>query len=59
MWQLGYGFDSRTPNRATTSVEGERKVRGLEFRIPIVQRNRPGIDATLVLTAAPWNPTPA
>jgi PGAP1-like protein len=50
-WQLRYGFDSRTPNRATVSVEGQPKGDKLEFRIPIVQRNRPGIDATLVLSA--------
>ena len=59
MWSLRYGFDSRTPNRATTSVDGDRKDRGLEFRIPIVQKNRPGIDATLVLTAIAWNAPPA
>jgi hypothetical protein len=54
-WQLRYGFDSRTPNRATVSVEGQPKGDKLEFRIPIVQRNRPGIDATLVLSATRWN----
>lgn len=55
-WQLRYGLDSRTPNRATTAAE-KKSIGGdkLEFRIPIVQKNRPGIDATLVLSAAPWN----
>jgi hypothetical protein len=63
-WRLRYGFDSSTPNRATRNAdgtplpevadgaEGEGRI---EFRIPIVQRNRPGIDATLVLTARSWN----
>jgi hypothetical protein len=54
-WQLRYGFDSRTPNRATTSLDGKLTGGRLEFRIPIVQKNRPGIDATLVLGAADWN----
>ena len=54
-WQLRYGFDSRTPNRATTSLDGKLTGGRLEFRIPIVQKNRPGIDATLVLSASEWN----
>jgi hypothetical protein len=53
-WALRYGFDSRTPNRATTAapatVAGDR----VEFRIPIEQLTRPGIRADLVLTARPW-----
>jgi hypothetical protein len=57
-WQLRYGFDSRTPNRATISVDGKSTGGQLEFRIPIVQKNRPGIDATLVLSAAEWNVAP-
>ena len=81
-WQLRYGFDSSTPNRATHAVaappaapsaaaaspaadapasdvpaaaEVTTAADHVEFRIPIVQKNRPGIDATLVLTARPWN----
>ncbi len=55
-WQLRYGFDSRTPNRTTISVNGEpAEGGGLKFQIPIVQKNRPGIDATLVLSATTWN----
>ncbi len=54
-WQLRYGFDSRTPNRATTLVDGKPTAGRIEFRIPIVQKNRPGIDATLVLGASEWN----
>ncbi len=54
-WQLRCGFDSKTPNRATQSIEGTLSDGALEFRIPIVQKNRPGIDATLVLRAVRWN----
>ncbi len=54
-WQLRFGLDSRTPNRATQAVEGKQEGRSLEFRIPIVQSNRPGIDATLVMRAVAWN----
>jgi hypothetical protein len=59
-WQLRYGFDSRSPNRATT--QAEKRIIGddtIEFRVPIVQKNRPGIDATLVLNAKIWNGPPA
>jgi len=54
-WRLRYGFDSRTPNGATLKADGVGKDDGLEFRIPIVQPRRPGIDGTLVLTAKRWN----
>ena len=54
-WQLRYGFDSRTPNRATMPVEGQPAGGRLEFRIPVLQKSRPGIDATLVLSASEWN----
>jgi hypothetical protein len=32
------------------AVEG-----GVQFSIPVVQKKRPGIDATLILTARTWN----
>jgi hypothetical protein len=54
-WTLRYGVDSRTPNRATQAVQPDQKGDTLEFRIPVVQSTRPGIDATLVLTARSWN----
>jgi hypothetical protein len=60
-WRLRYGFDRSTPNRATRTAEGTvlQPAAGgdgrIEFHIPIEQSNRPGIDATLVLTARPWN----
>jgi hypothetical protein len=57
-WQLRYGFDSLTPNRATKLISGTVAGERLEFQIPIMQKNRPGIDATLVLSAASWNAPP-
>jgi hypothetical protein len=54
-WTLRYGVDSRTPNRATQAVQPEQKGDALEFRIPIVQNTKPGIDATLILNARQWN----
>ncbi|MEQ9639990.1 MAG: hypothetical protein RIM84_08195 [Alphaproteobacteria bacterium] len=54
-WGLRYGFDSRTPNRASMTADpipGDGK---LSFRIPIEQKTKPGITGTLVLTASPWN----
>lgn len=54
-WRLLHGFDSSTPNRATVDTPGVETPAGLEFRIPIVQRTQPGIEATLVLHARPWN----
>lgn len=58
--QLRYGFGSRTPNRATMQAEKEIVAADtLEFRIPIVQKNRLSIDATLVLNARMWNGPPA
>jgi hypothetical protein len=55
LWRLRYGFDSSTPNRATREAEGSMQDGKLKFRIPIVQKNRPGIDATLIITASDWN----
>lgn len=54
-WQVRYGFDSSTPNRATKLISGTVADGRLEFRIPVIQKNRPGIDATLVLSAEEWN----
>jgi hypothetical protein len=54
-WQLRYGFDSQTPNRSTLSADGVVKDGCLEFRIAILQKSRPGIDASLVLRASDWN----
>ena len=52
---LKYGFDSKTPNAATRradtqALDGNR----FEFRIPVEQNTRPGIDAELVLQSSRW-----
>lgn len=54
---IRYGFDSRTPNRATKKIEGlETKTEGVfEFGIPIRGGNKPGIVAELRITCRPWN----
>jgi pimeloyl-ACP methyl ester carboxylesterase len=54
-WRLRYGFDSRTPNRVSQQAECQVHDGFLEFQIPVEQRSKPGIDATLMLTARPWN----
>ena len=54
-WQLMCGFDRNTPNKATEPVAPTDFEDRIEFRIPIVRENRPGIKATLVLTARYWN----
>lgn len=50
-----YGFDSRTPNRATTAIDPERNDSGYVFRIPLKSGTRPGLAGTLLLTATAWN----
>jgi hypothetical protein len=52
-WGLRYGYDSRTPNRVSMKAEATPGPAPdtLEFRIPVVQKTNPGIDAALVLTA--------
>jgi hypothetical protein len=55
LWELRYGFDSNTPNRATKTAERAAADAALQFRIPVIQSNKPGIDATLIVTARPWN----
>lgn len=63
-WRLRYGFDRSTPNRATRNlapqplpedVPGTASGSTIEFRVPVVQKNRPGIQATLIITARAWN----
>lgn len=62
-WKLRYGFDSASPNRSTMTADaltdearmGRLPDGGLRFAIPIVQKSTPGIDATLIITARPWN----
>jgi hypothetical protein len=55
-WTMRYGYDSRTPGRATRDSEPTASDRGLTFRIPIENAARPGIRASLVLTARSSTP---
>lgn len=54
-WLLRYGFDSKTPNRATHQVDAEHDNGIITFKIPIETRVDPGIKATLKLVCSPWN----
>jgi hypothetical protein len=54
-WRLAYAFESDMPTKATRQAEVQEMDDRYEFRIPIVQTARPGIDATLVITARSWN----
>lgn len=54
-WKLRYGYDSRTPNRATLDAELVAADGVLTFKVPMVQNTNPGIKAKLVLTARPWS----
>ena len=55
-WQLRCGVDSKTPNRATMKIEPTALPDGgYVFRIPVEQNTKPGIMATLKLTARSWN----
>ncbi|GAB4280155.1 MAG: hypothetical protein Kow0092_35840 [Deferrisomatales bacterium] len=53
-WRLRYGFDSRTPNRATRTAVGGLDGDAVVFRIPVENGSRPGLAAELVLTCTPW-----
>jgi hypothetical protein len=57
-WVLRYGFDSVEPNGSSQTAERKPIDNGYEFRIPIVQKTPPGIEATLIVTARAWNPPP-
>ncbi|MCA9297471.1 MAG: hypothetical protein KDA28_00310, partial [Phycisphaerales bacterium] len=55
-WEIRYGFDDTTPGRpGRTKAERVGGTGGMVFRIPITSSTRPGIDATLRLTASAWN----
>jgi pimeloyl-ACP methyl ester carboxylesterase len=62
-WRLRYGFDSDSPNRATKDADSADGTAlgvpapdgSMQFSIPIRQATKPGIDATLIITARPWN----
>jgi len=54
-WRVNYAFESDRPTSATKQAQSAPLPYRLEFRIPVVQKARPGIDADLVLTARHWN----
>lgn len=67
VWQLRYGLDSATPNRASRAAErldaralrkvatpDEIETGAIAFRIPVEQRTRPGMRGSLLLKARPW-----
>ncbi len=54
-WTIRYGYDSRTPGRATRDADMTKTDGGVEFRVPIESSSRPGIRAQLVLNAGAWN----
>lgn len=54
-WRMRFGFDSQTPNRASTVAEGAMTEDTMEFRVPVSQATRPGIRAQMILTVRPWN----
>jgi len=53
-WRVRYGFDRRTPGRATRTAAVETGADGAVVRIPVRSNSRPGMRADLVLTARPW-----
>lgn len=53
--RLRWGLDSHTPNRSARTADMTDDGDGrYTFRIPVVQDTNPGLRATLVLKAAPW-----
>lgn len=51
-WKLRYSFKSAELGFST--AEGQVTAGGVEFRIPIVNNTRPGVDSQLVLRASAW-----
>jgi hypothetical protein len=51
--KAAFSFD--TGHTTFKSVNWGRAGGALQFRIPVVQNNKLGIDATLIVTAKPWN----
>jgi hypothetical protein len=52
---LRYGFDSKTPNRATKKLDAVTQDGTSEFQIPISRNSKPGISAVLSIKASPWH----
>ena len=55
-WVLRYGFDSKSPNRTSRKADSE-DLGGNRYRfsIPVQQKTKPGIDATLEIETRLWN----
>ncbi|MES2657429.1 MAG: hypothetical protein V4689_02365 [Verrucomicrobiota bacterium] len=56
-WRINYGFQNETPNAAphvaeTTVLDGDA---GLEFKIDVMQDQKPGIKAQLRIITRPWD----
>lgn len=54
-YRVRYGFNSKTPNRATRTADPTHTDDGVEYRIPLAQKTRPGMTGTLLLKASAWN----
>ena len=52
---LKCGFDSKTPNRASKKLGAITKDGVTTFQIPISRKSKPGISATLIICATPWD----
>lgn len=53
-YKVRYGYDSRTPNRATTAVDTTHADGLFQCEIPVERKTIPGLQGMLVLTARPW-----
>ncbi|MCA9029196.1 MAG: hypothetical protein KDA66_00230 [Planctomycetaceae bacterium] len=53
-YSVKYGFDSKTPLRATKSIDPKIEGGVLEFAIPIDSKTKPGFKGTLLLWAREW-----
>lgn len=54
IYTVRYGFDSKTPNRATKTAELVQKDGAFVFEIPVESKTDPGLAGKLVLTARSW-----
>lgn len=54
-WTIRFGYDSRTPGRATRDAHAVRSPEGLNFQVPIENNSNPGLNATLLLAARDWS----
>ena len=52
---LKYGFDSKTPNRANKKLDAMTEDGVTKFQLPISRKSKPGISATLIICATPWD----